>query len=137
MSRHAHTIFDMLLSRQDVYGASPCDSVSQIIFWHLRCLAGVAWQWCNLHTYLIQKSQSGDVPSHNRQTLMLTLHTIHRLHHHYSSGCYLDNHPDLLLITSAIFAEEPPLLSTFGVSIEIIIFDPFGVPTSCFAPRKL
>ena len=41
---------------------SPCDSVSQIDFWHLRCLAGVPSQWCNSHTYIQQKSQSGDFP---------------------------------------------------------------------------
>ena len=45
----------------------------------------------------------------------------------------------MLFVTSAIFTDEDPLLwSTFGgVSIEILIFDPFGVPASWFAPRQL
>ena len=47
---------------------------------------------------------------------------------HWSSG-YLDNHP--LFITSS-----PEILSFGAPSIEILIFDPFGGPTSWFAPRQ-
>ena len=45
---------------------SPCDSERQIVFWHLRRLAGVASQWCNVHAYIIQKSQSGEFPRNLR-----------------------------------------------------------------------
>ena len=48
---------------------SPCNSVRQIVFWHLRRLAGVASQWCNVHAYLIQKSQSGEFPRNLRHVM--------------------------------------------------------------------
>ena len=53
------------------------------------------------------------------------LHFHHHHHHHYLP-------PHL-----ALFAEDPPIWSAFGgVSIEILIFDQFGVLTSWFAPRQ-
>ena len=54
---------------------------------------------------------------------MLTLHSID----HYI------NHPVVTLTTTS----SPEILSYGAPSIEILIFDPFGGPTSWFAPRQL